>query len=257
MLPGRARGFADLDQAGAPRIDPEAVSPAIAQDVCGIDIDRLVVGRMHDLNRNRPFALTHFFPHFPYDGNDRAVARFLVETVAHCSGFFRVGDAGHRRARGDPVGVRDQHGDNHAGARRQAGDVDAVRVDRVVLANLIDDLPQILDLARTGVNLAVEPPAPAILVSHAAVTGDDANKIWLNDGSGSLALGSGFGSPYKYRDIALGDLDGDGAQTVEDVLFMLANFGHIGPHPADIDLDDLVGTKDLLILLGIYGCQCL
>lgn len=55
----------------------------------------------------------------------------------------------------------------------------------------------------------------------------------------------------------LGDLDGDGAQTVEDVLFMLANFGHIGPHPADIDLDDLVGTTDLLILLGLYGCNCL
>ena len=54
----------------------------------------------------------------------------------------------------------------------------------------------------------------------------------------------------------LGDLDGDGAQTVEDVLYMLANFGVIGPHPADIDLDDLVGTTDLLILLGIYGCSC-
>ena len=54
----------------------------------------------------------------------------------------------------------------------------------------------------------------------------------------------------------LGDLDGDGIQSVEDVLYMLANFGHVGPHPADIDLDDLVGTTDLLILLGIYGCQC-
>ncbi len=30
-----------------------------------------------------------------------------------------------------------------------------------------------------------------------------------------------------------------------------------GPHPADIDLDDLVGTTDLLILLGIFGCTCL
>lgn len=54
----------------------------------------------------------------------------------------------------------------------------------------------------------------------------------------------------------LGDLDGDGIQTVEDVLFMLANFGHIGPHPADLDLDDLVGTTDLLVLLGVYGCTC-
>ena len=69
---------------------------------------------------------------------------------------------------------------------------------------------------------------------------------------GSINNTCGFG-PYGG---CLGDLDGDGAQTVEDVLYMLANFGHIGPHPADIDLDDLVGTTDLLILLGIYGCQC-
>ena len=54
----------------------------------------------------------------------------------------------------------------------------------------------------------------------------------------------------------LGDIDGDGVQTVEDVLYMLANFGNIGPHPADLDLDDLVGTTDLLILLGVFGCTC-
>ena len=54
----------------------------------------------------------------------------------------------------------------------------------------------------------------------------------------------------------LGDIDGDGAQTVEDVLYMLANFGNMGPHPADLDLDDLVGTTDLLILLGVFGCTC-
>lgn len=70
--------------------------------------------------------------------------------------------------------------------------------------------------------------------------------------NGSINNTCGIG-PYGG---CLGDLDGDGAQTVEDVLFMLANFGHIGPHPADLDLDDLVGTTDLLILLGIYGCSC-
>jgi hypothetical protein len=70
------------------------------------------------------------------------------------------------------------------------------------------------------------------------------------DGSINSTCGVG---PYGG---CLGDLDGDGIQSVEDVLYMLANFGHVGPHPADIDLDDLVGTTDLLILLGIYGCQC-
>ena len=43
---------------------------------------------------------------------------------------------------------------------------------------------------------------------------------------------------------------------MEDVLYMLANFGNMGPHPADLDLDDLVGTTDLLILLGVFGCTC-
>jgi len=71
--------------------------------------------------------------------------------------------------------------------------------------------------------------------------------------SGAISNSCGIG-PYGG---CLGDLDGDGAQTVEDVLFMLANFGNQGPHPADIDLDDLVGTTDLLILLGIFGCTCL
>jgi len=54
----------------------------------------------------------------------------------------------------------------------------------------------------------------------------------------------------------LGDVNGDDMQTVDDILFMLANFGHMGPHPADLDLDDLVGTTDLLILLGVFGCVC-
>ena len=54
----------------------------------------------------------------------------------------------------------------------------------------------------------------------------------------------------------LGDINGDGVQSVDDILFMLANFGNIGPHPADLDLDDLVGTTDLLILLGVFGCVC-
>lgn len=70
--------------------------------------------------------------------------------------------------------------------------------------------------------------------------------------NGSINNTCGIG-PYGG---CMGDLDGDGAQTVEDILFMLANFGHMGAHPADLDLDQLVGTTDLLILLGIYGCEC-
>ena len=54
----------------------------------------------------------------------------------------------------------------------------------------------------------------------------------------------------------LGDIDDDGAQTVEDMLFMLANFGSMGPNAADLNVDELVGAADLLILLGVFGCNC-
>lgn len=69
---------------------------------------------------------------------------------------------------------------------------------------------------------------------------------------GSINSTCGIG-PYGG---CLGDIDGDGAQTVEDMLFMLANFGSIGPNAADLNVDELVGAADLLILLGVFGCNC-
>jgi len=84
------------------------------------------------------------------------------------------------------------------------------------------------------------------------VVGTQACELANSYFDGSINNTCGIG-PYGG---CLGDLDDDGAQTVEDILFMLANFGHMGAHPADLDLDELVGTTDLLILLGIYGCEC-
>ena len=55
----------------------------------------------------------------------------------------------------------------------------------------------------------------------------------------------------------LGDIDGDGAQTVEDMLFMLANFGSMGPNAADLNVDELVGAADLLILRASSGATAL
>ena len=77
---------------------------------------------------------------------------------------------------------------------------------------------------------------------------DLANRYF--DGSINNTCGIG---PYGG---CLGDIDGDGAQTVEDILSLLANFGNTGAHPADLDVDLLVGTSDLLILLGVFGCNC-
>ena len=40
------------------------------------------------------------------------------------------------------------------------------------------------------------------------------------------------------------------------MLFMLANFSDIGPNAADLNVDELVGATNLLILLGVFGCNC-
>lgn len=55
--------------------------------------------------------------------------------------------------------------------------------------------------------------------------------------------------------VKLGDIDGDGAIAVPDLLTLLAAWGPVGGgcQLADFDLDDLVGVPDLLILLANWG----
>ncbi len=54
-----------------------------------------------------------------------------------------------------------------------------------------------------------------------------------------------------------GDLDGDGAVGVADLVMLLGEWGPCPGRPdtcpADVDLDDIVGISDLLILLGNWG----
>lgn len=54
-----------------------------------------------------------------------------------------------------------------------------------------------------------------------------------------------------------GDLDGDGAVGVADLVILLGEWGSCPAQPdacpADIDLDDIVGITDLLILLANWG----
>ena len=54
----------------------------------------------------------------------------------------------------------------------------------------------------------------------------------------------------------VGDLTGDGIVTVEDVLFLLSDFGCVVNCNADIDLDDAVSISDLLQLLSAFGQDC-
>ncbi len=50
-----------------------------------------------------------------------------------------------------------------------------------------------------------------------------------------------------------GDLDGDGAVNVVDLLLLLGDFGTCDGSPADIDGDGCVTVLDLLVLLGNFG----
>ena len=54
----------------------------------------------------------------------------------------------------------------------------------------------------------------------------------------------------------LGDLTGDGVVSVEDMLFLLSDFGCVTDCNADVDLDDAVTIADLLQLLSAFGEPC-
>ena len=54
----------------------------------------------------------------------------------------------------------------------------------------------------------------------------------------------------------VGDVTGDGIVSVEDILFLLSDFGCVVNCNADIDLDDAVSISDLLQLLSAFGQDC-
>lgn len=54
----------------------------------------------------------------------------------------------------------------------------------------------------------------------------------------------------------LGDFDGDGFVTVNDLLLLLAEFGCLQNCTTDLDGDGVVGTSDVLIFLSVFGSVC-
>ena len=54
----------------------------------------------------------------------------------------------------------------------------------------------------------------------------------------------------------VGDLTGDGIVSVEDMLFLLSDFGCMTDCNADVDLDNAVTISDLLQLLSAFGEPC-
>ena len=54
----------------------------------------------------------------------------------------------------------------------------------------------------------------------------------------------------------VGDLTGDGVVSVDDMLFLLSDFGCVTDCNADVDLDNAVTIADLLQLLSAFGESC-
>ena len=54
----------------------------------------------------------------------------------------------------------------------------------------------------------------------------------------------------------MGDLTGDGVVSVDDMLFLLSDFGCVTDCNADVDLDNAVTIADLLQLLSAFGESC-
>ncbi|MDY7108929.1 MAG: PQQ-dependent sugar dehydrogenase [Planctomycetota bacterium] len=80
------------------------------------------------------------------------------------------------------------------------------------------------------------------------------------DGDGELyALANATGTPFGETGVVLrittrpGDLDADGVVGTADLLALLGNWGPCEGCPADIDGDGVVGTADLLTLLANWG----
>ncbi|MGB1100487.1 MAG: hypothetical protein ACPGYS_06230, partial [Flavobacteriales bacterium] len=74
--------------------------------------------------------------------------------------------------------------------------------------------------------------------------------VLYEDGDELISLAPSDDAP------CVGDLTGDGVVSVEDMLFLLSDFGCVTDCNADVDLDDAVTIADLLQLLSAFGEPC-
>ena len=56
--------------------------------------------------------------------------------------------------------------------------------------------------------------------------------------------------------VCQGDVNGDGAITVADILLILSNFGCTTGCSADVDGDGSVTVSDVLVVLSLFGDPC-
>lgn len=74
--------------------------------------------------------------------------------------------------------------------------------------------------------------------------------VLYEDGDELISLAPSDDAP------CVGDLTGDGVVSVEDMLFLLSDFGCVTDCNADVDLDNAVTIADLLQLLSAFGEPC-
>jgi hypothetical protein len=51
----------------------------------------------------------------------------------------------------------------------------------------------------------------------------------------------------------VGDIDGNGAVDIDDLLQLIGAFGLTGPRPEDINGDEVVNIDDMLMLISAWG----
>jgi hypothetical protein len=83
--------------------------------------------------------------------------------VLHRAGVLAIRQTRDGAGRGDVLAVCDRHDHGHSRARRQAGDVAAVGIDRELLFDRIQDPPQISRLAEAFMAMLLDEEAPAVL----------------------------------------------------------------------------------------------
>ncbi len=65
------------------------------------------------------------------------------------------------------------------------------------------------------------------------------------------ALTAQLSVPTRLKEGENGDVNGDGAVSIQDLMLVTSSFGQTGQHPADVNGDGTVDIKDLIVIAGV------
>ena len=80
----------------------------------------------------------------------------------------------------------------------------------------------------------------------------DVSMNYWRSGPDSVLVGT-IGVPWDDCQNCSSDINGDGMTNIDDLLGILAFWGHVGDHPSDVNGDQLVNVDDLLVIIGGWG----